>query len=1345
MGQSKIGIRFVLYLLVVALLPLCLVGYITLIRVEETLQRHAVDNLTTIADTRVESMADHFFERYGDAVALSHHPSLATGLVELQAVLSDSGVQSEAYGAACESIRPTLIQYRDAYSYEDILLISVSGDIVFSSSRGEETGANCLAAGFEGSALARVFDQARTLLEPQVSDYRIYHITGEPAVFVATAVLGDRGRVQGVAVLRLSNENLYRFALNYTGLRETGETILATRIGNDAVIISPLRGSSGSAFRDRIVMGSDEGVPIQKALQGEKGHGQFVDYRGKETLAVWRYLPSPRWGLLVKMDAEEIYADISKMKHFGAIIVGSTILFVILSALALLSTVSKKVSKPLEELTGLAKQIAAGDLSNTIAVTSHDEIGELASAFNQMIGNVKEARAQAKESYTELEEENRRANELAGLDAVMTGDKEPAAFGEAVLEYLAPRFDAVVGTFFVREEGNVLRRVSSYALADPDSLPDKVNMGEGLVGQTARENKPFMVSDVPDDYLTIQSSLGSAKPSFLLLTPIAHDGQAIGVIELGTLQPVSGQNRFFLKAAVARMGIRLHSALTRQRTRELLEQTQSQAEALQQQQEELRVVNEELEEQTRALTASQEELQSQQEELQVTNEELEEQKEALEQQKCVLEQKNREVERAKGEIEKKAGQLVQMSRYKSEFLANMSHELRTPLNSLLILARMLDENPDGNLTERQVEFAQTIHRSGSELLDLINDILDLSKVEAGKLTINWEDTYLKGFLEQIDRAFRHIAEAKQLDFVTEISPGLPDYVRTDPKRVEQILKNLLSNACKFCEEGGVSVTFARPSSDTRFFRPDLKPETTVSFSVSDTGIGIPEEKRALIFEAFQQADGTTDRKYGGTGLGLSISRELSRLLGGEIQLESEESKGSTFTLYLPETPATAPEAETNGNSEMLAGEPESASSDAPISQPPSADGKHSPGADGEVPDISPGEKSMLIVEDNGEFASILGDLAKKKGFKKLLAADGMEALKMAETYCPSAILLDIELPGMNGLEVMHKLRENPGTRHIPVHFISGKEETPDARKSGAIGYLKKPVTIEDLNEVFGRVEDQITSRVKHILLAEGDTKQSRRIVKLIKGSDTDVTVVRGIEGAYEKLRDSSFDCMILDLKLPGNMSAFELLEKIQSDDTVSHPSVIVYTDADTSKEDEQRLHQLAQSIVVKGERSPERLLDEVTLFLHRVESELPDHQKKILKALHAKETIFKKKKILVVDDDMRNAFALTHVLEQKGVDVLVGKNGREALTRLDEHPDTSLVLMDIMMPKMDGYEAMRAIRKDSRFGRLPVIALTAKAMKGDREKCMKAGASDYIAKPVDLDRMLSLLRVWLHS
>ena len=1338
-SRSRIGVRFVAYLLLVALFPLCVAGLIALVRLEAMLQRHAVDHLTTIADTRALSVADYFFERHGDALTLSQHPGLAPGLVGLQASLAESGLRSEAYRKASEDIGPTLRQYCSAYSYEDILLISPSGDIVFSSNSGKETGSNCLSGDFENSALARVFDQARTLLEPQVSDYRIYHVTGTPAVFVATAVLGRGGRVQGVLALRLSNETIQEFTLDYTGLGKTGETILATRLGDEVVVISSPRGLPKSDFSEKVPLSPDAENPIARALRGERNNGQFVDYRGEEVLAVWRYLPSPRWGLLVKMDTREIYSDIEKMKRFAAIMIGFTILFVLLSSLLLLGAVSRKVSRPLEDLTALAKEIAAGDLSHSIEVTSHDEIGELASAFNQMIENVKEARAQAKESYSALEEENRRANELAGLDAVMTGNKEPPDFGKAVLEFLAPSFDALVGTFFVRKDENSFERVSSYAVVDTESLPKIVRVGEGLVGEVAAQNRTVVVSDIPADYLAVRSSLGKSKPSSLLIIPITHEGNVLGIIEFGTLKPVTTQRRVFLKTAVARMGIRLHGSLALQRTRELLEKTQSQAEALQQQQEELRVVNEELEEQTRALTTSQEELQSQQEELQVTNEELEEQKEALEQQKQALEEKNREVELARKEIEKKASELAQVSRYKSEFLANMSHELRTPLNSLLILAKMLFENPDGNLTDRQVEFSQTIHRSGSELLDLINDILDLSKVEAGKLKINLQDTHLESFLDKVDGAFRHMAEAKQLEFVTELSSDLPGYIRTDPKRVEQIIKNLLSNACKFCEKGRISVSIGRPAGKTQFFHPGLNLDNTVAISVSDTGIGIPEEKRSLIFNAFQQADGTTYRKYGGTGLGLSISRELSGLLGGEIQLESEESKGSTFTLYLPEDPGSIPK-------EVQVKEPAHLVEDIPTVEPViSEDERVSLPTEVDTPDVSPGDKSMLIVEDNLEFAAILGDLAEQKGFKKLVATDGDEALKMAEVYCPSAILLDIELPGINGLDVMHNLRDNPGTRHIPVHFISGKEETLDASKSGAIGYLKKPVTIEDINKVFKRVEDQIISSVKHVLLAEEDTEESRGIVELIKTSDTDVTVVRRTEEAYEELCSSSFDCMILDLKLHGDMSGFELLERIQGEETVSHPAVIVYTDADTTRSDEERLNELAQSIVVKGERSPERLLDEVTLFLHRVESELPDHQRKVLKALHARETTFKGKKILVVDDDMRNVFALTHVLEQKGVGVLVGKNGREALTRLDENPDASLVLMDIMMPEMDGYEAMQAIREDSRFRKLPIIALTAKAMKGDREKCMDAGASDYLAKPVDVDRMLSLLRVWLHS
>ena len=1344
--QSKIAFRFVGYLLLVALLPLCVVGYVALQHAEQTLQRHALDHLTTIADNRAQRMADYFFERNGDARTLSRLPVLTRGVRRLATAFSNTGMDSELYRQAEREVRPLLNQFRDVYAYADILLISAAGDVLFSVNQGEELSINCLDDPYRDTPLGRAFDQARMLLEPQVSDYRHYAAADAPVVFVAVPVFDVAGHVQGVLALRLANRDLHKLAQDYTGLRDTGETVLATRIGDDAVMITPLRGDPQAAFQRKVKMGAPEGVPIQEALKGRKGYGVFTDYRGESVLAVWRYLPSPRWGMVIKMDTREIYADISELRRLGIIALCLTFFSMVLCALYLMRDISRKVSDPLRELTKTAQLIAGGDLSHTLTVTSQDEIGELAGAFNQMTANVKEARTQVQESYDALEEENRWKTELVGIRDVMSGEKEPEALGLAVLQYLAPRCNATVGTFFVRDPGDVFRRISRYACADEDRVPEFIKVGEGLIGQAVLENRRFLVSDVPDDYLSIRSSLGETTTRSLIITPIPYEQEVIGVIELGLLQAVSEAHTDFLEQVVPHIGISLHSAMTRKQTRELLAQTRAQTEVLQEQQEELRVANEELEEQTRALMASQEELQTQQEELQVTNEELEEQKKTLELQKRSLEETNHEVEKARRTLDEKARQLTQVSQYKSEFMANMSHELRTPLNSLLILARLLSDNSERNLTARQVEFAQTIHRSGSELLDLISDILDLSKVEAGKLEINPEETDLQDFLEHIEQAFGHLAGVKELRFVTEMEPGLPVRIRTDPKRVEQILKNLLSNACKFCEKGQVSVTIGRPVPGTLLFRTGLTPEQTISIAVSDTGIGIPREKQSLIFEAFQQAEGTTGRRYGGTGLGLSISRELAWLLGGEIGLESEVGKGSTFTLYLPEkmqenmieeAPVEETVAgETEGTVETVASEPEPVLTEETVPSRQAGDDREG---------LTQGDRSILIVEDDPRFASILADLSEQKGFKKLLADSGPEGLKLADMYRPSAILLDIILPGMDGLTVMERLKENPNTRYIPVHFISAREETPDALSMGAIGYLKKPVSLEDLDGVFKPIEDLVSHREKHLLVVEDDRIQRQSIIELIEGRDTKITAVDKAEEAYALLCESTFDCMILDLGLTGTMSAFELLERIQKEEGVSYPPVIVYTGKDLSREEEDRLHRYAQSIVIKGARSPERLLDEVTLFLHRVEADLPAQQRKILRSLHTRESVFEGRTVLLVDDDMRNLFALTHVLEEMGMSVLVGKNGREAVERLNEHPEVDLVLLDIMMPEMDGYEAMSVIRKDRRFEQLPIIALTAKAMKGDREKCLEAGANDYLAKPVDVDRMLSLLRVWLHA
>jgi tubulin-specific chaperone A len=763
---------------------------------------------------------------------------------------------------------------------------------------------------------------------------------------------------------------------------------------------------------------------------------------------------------------------------------------------------------------------------------------------------------------------------------------------------------------------------------------------------------------------------------------------------------------------------------------ELLEQTRQQAERLQIQQEELQQTNDELESQTQALRSSEASLQTQQEELRVTNEELEEQKKEMEEQRDAVQRNNDALERARREIADKARDLETASHYKSEFLANMSHELRTPLNSVLILSQLLENNKDNNLTDKQVEFARTIYTSGTDLLNLINEVLDLAKIEAGKMTISPEDINLQELLAELVRPFKSTTEKKGLELGTVIEEELPATILSDSQRLPQILRNLLSNACKFTEKGGVTLAVGRPKTGVDLSRSGLNPERALAFRVVDTGIGIPAELQSHVFEAFHQADGTTSRRFGGTGLGLSISRELARLLGGEIQLTSKEGEGSTFTLYLPERLDDTPAAmKDNEAARKISARPA-----------PEEDGHE---VNDDRRQISFGDKSLLIIEDDTSFADTLMDLARQRGFKCLVAEDGETGLRFAGRHRPSAIILDISLPGMDGWEVMERLKANPETRHIPVHFISATDKQIPAKYLGAVGYLVKPVDVAKLDEAFTRIEEIIAKPVKKLLVVEDVDAQRQAIVELIGNGDVVTTAVATGAEALERLRSENFDCMILDLGL-ADMSGFDLLAAIRDDARLQDIPIIIYTGKELSEDEDAELRKYAESIIVKGVRSPERLLDETTLFLHRVQRDLPDEKQRMLRRMTAADAELAGRKILLVDDDMRNVFALSNVLELRGVEVVVGRNGVDGLAKLDQNPNVDLVLMDIMMPEMDGYEAMRRIRQDKRFAGLPIIALTAKAMKGDRDKCLEAGASDYLAKPVDADRLLSLLRVWLH-
>ncbi|QYF94520.1 response regulator [Massilia sp. PAMC28688] len=955
--------------------------------------------------------------------------------------------------------------------------------------------------------------------------------------------------------------------------------------------------------------------------------------------------------------------------------------------------------------------IASLALACILAWFGRRDLLRLSKSFNDVID-------QQREHADALERQAWQRSGQTALAERFIGQQGLARLGAATLDHIASYTGATIGAIYARDEDGTLRRIGGYGVSPQDSArEDEVSHARDLVGQAMSSSRVIMLADLPDHYLKISSGLGSAAPRHVVLVPVENEGQANGVIELGYLQLPPPRTLEFLELVAPNVGRAIEGAMARRRLQDALAETQQLNEELQVQQEELRTANEELEEQSRVLEESQTILENQKAELEQSNEQLEDQARALD-------QRNEALGVAKVELEERARELQRASKYKSEFLANMSHELRTPLNSSLILAKLLSENAKGNLEPEQIQFANTIYAAGNDLLNLINDILDISKVEAGRLELAPETISLVSLADSMRMTFAPLAEQKHLSFTTEVDPAAPPSLHTDGQRLQQILKNLLSNAIKFTDQGQVSLTISGHD------------DGMIAFAVHDSGIGIAQDQQSIIFEAFRQADGTTSRRYGGTGLGLSISRDLAALLGGRIEISSTPGKGSTFTLVLPAAlgvQATPPAAA------LPASRPA-----APAAAPSSA----APAVTAQFPDDRArerdGARTVLVIEDDVTFARILFDLAHEMQYHCLVAHNAADGLRTAHELLPDAILLDLGLPDGSGLDVLQKLKDDPEARHIPVHIVSANDRADAALQLGAVGYVVKPATRERLREVFQTLEGKFTQKLKRVLLVEDDERQRESVVQLIGGEDVEIRAVATGAEALALLRAELFDCMIIDLKLP-DMQGHELLRTMAAEQIRAFPPVIVYTGRTLTRDEEAELLKYSRSIIIKGARSPERLLDEVTLFLHRVESQMSAERQSMLKTVRSRDRVFDGRRILLVDDDVRNIFSLTSALEQKGIEVEVGRNGFEALAKLDEVPDVDLVLMDVMMPGMDGLEATRRLRADARFAKLPVIAITAKAMKDDQEQCMRAGASDYLAKPIDLDRLYSLLRVWLPS
>jgi CheY-like chemotaxis protein len=993
----------------------------------------------------------------------------------------------------------------------------------------------------------------------------------------------------------------------------------------------------------------------------------------------------------------------------------------------IISMTFRLITRPIVRMTELMTRLAGHD--HTIEVrqlTRRDEIGEIARALQVFKEMAVETAGQTwlKTSVTSI------SNRLQGA----TTYRE---FADTLVSELVPVLKAGVGMFYVFHENTQrLEMLGSYGFKQRRHVTSEYALGEGLVGQSAVERRTIILQDVPDDYTRIHSGTGEAAPRSIVVMPVISRASLLGVVELASFAHLTDVEERLLEELMPIVALSLENLARALSTTELLEQTQSQAdelraseEALRSQQEDLRATNDELktktnelQEQSQRLVASEEELRVQTEELHASNEELREKSVTLNQQKDAL-------QALQLDTQGKAEELAQASQYKSEFLANMSHELRTPLNSLLILSRSLADNDEDNLTGEQVESARIIHDAGSNLLRLINDILDLSKVEAGKMELMVDTFPIADLSRTLSRTFNHVAQEKKVAFNVRLDSDIPSSIRTDGAKLEQVANNLLSNAFKFTASGSVTLHIYRPT-DAADLPAGMDPKSTIAISVTDTGIGIPQEKFQRVFHAFEQVDASTSRQYGGTGLGLAISRRIAVLLGGDITLVSTPGQGSTFTIYLPED---APD--TGIRAEPVPLQQAAAQATLPLSPgliPESIDDDRS--------SLNPGDTIILVVEDDPAFARILADMIHRKGHRVLAAADGESGLTLAKQFRPTGILLDVMLPGMDGWTVIERLKGDTATRHIPVHFISATDDATRGLELGAVGFLTKPVSRESIATAFERLLHFAEGRTRQLLVVDDDASARAAVRTLLKDDSILIDDAVSGEDALAKTSEKAYDCIVLDLGLPG-MSGIEFLEHLSRGGHT--PPVVVYSGRDLSREESMKIRQYTDSIVVKGARSPDRLLDEVSLFLHSIRHGGSARDQSTSAAGGVDEANLRGRRLLLVDDDMRNLFALSKVLRAKGVDVVMAQDGQKALDTLDKDTDIELVLMDIMMPVMDGYETMRAIRDKPAVSRIPIIALTAKAMRGDREKCLEAGANDYLSKPIDVDRLLSMIRVWL--
>lgn len=1363
-GKIVLIFSFIVFLVVL------IISTISIFSSSSALEKKAFLQLETVNQIKRNQIQDFFNDKIHQIENEVQRKEIITALKLLNKYHTEKNISAtkrfdtgdsesettQNYSEVYQSINKYLASFGEIYEYHDVfLLCQEHGHIMYSNKKEKDFGSNLSFGRYKNTHLAETWRKTKDSYTPIFTDMKGYSPSNNmPSMFLGCSVIEDEEYL-GVLVLQISSKQINEIMQERSGLGYSGESYL---IGQDLLMRSDSRFVNNSTILKRKV----DTIASQCVNNNTNGKGIIKDYRDIKVLSVYSHCGLNElqyvdfeWAIISEIDELEIDKPVVELRNrilFAAVV---SLIGAVFFAMIFGST----LSKPIHVLINTADKIAKGKINTKIDIETSDEIGKLGESINMMTDQlVKYLKKNDNQLWI--------SKGVTSIGKIIRGKSDLNSIANLLCQFFAEQLNAQIISFYIIDV-NCLKLTGSYAFNKRKNISDKFEIGEGLIGQAALEKQIISIQNIPDDYIRINSSIGDSKPKNIVVVPYLHKDRVQGVMEIGSFEEISDLKLEFLEKTVELIGISINSIKDESLTKNLLEETQKQSKKLQVHQEELKAANENLEEQTQMLQQSEEELKQQSEELRVANDTLDEK------QKLLVKNYD-DLEWSKWELEAKSEELKQSSKYKSEFMANMSHEFRTPLNSLLLLSKDLAKNKRGNLDESEVEDARVIYEGGKDLLNLINDIMDLSKVEAGKLDITIEEVKLESICSNMHRIFDPIAKVRNNIFETSMDADVPQIIQTDSHRMEQILKNLLSNALKFTKNGSVSLEIKLSASNNKieFRNKNLTKDSVISISVIDTGIGIAENMHKTIFDAFKQEDGTTSRKFGGTGLGLAISKELSELLGGEIHLSSSQGKGSQFTLYLPITNKgsffsdhseidmfstldeidlkytekrknSAVEINFSNDSEDNSINLETSNDDEIDTINRVTKNDDSSSID-DRNDIQEGDKKILIIDDDYNYSKTLLSHCKKNNYKCLIAEDGRSGILLARNFKPDGILLDLGLPDIKGTEVLKQLKYSLSTRHIPVQIISGNDaDKNELRLQGALGFLMKPVSEEQLNSVLLDIGNIRHKKISKILIVEDDEVSRKCISKIIENSGlSSKSVDSGNEG-YKEIMSFEYDCVILDLDLP-DISGFELLKRINSDSIREKlPSIIIYTGKEISDEEHRELNKYSTAIIIKGSGSSERLLDDVSLFLHTIDTKLEDDSRKIIRMLHDEDKMLKGRKILLVDDDMRNSYALSKQLITIGLDVEMAANGKLAMDLIKKDMSFEMILMDIMMPIMDGYIATKLIRKIPEYKNIPILALTAKAMPEDKHKCIEAGASEYLEKPIDFEKLLSVIRVWL--